>query len=119
MGFASTGTGPNQQVVDLGIHFDEHGLPSYLTENEKADRLHKQRQHKQAMREFEVKLRQRFPGKEQAARIALRQQRIAAGEVDSDEGEDDDDLQDYGIHFQIRIGTDFLDPRKDVRPDKG
>jgi hemolysin activation/secretion protein len=32
---------------------------------------------------------------------------------------DDDDLQDYGIHFQIRIGTDFLDPRKDVRPDKG
>lgn len=31
---------------------------------------------------------------------------------------DDDDLQDYGIHFQIRIGTDFLDPRKDVRPDK-
>ena len=32
---------------------------------------------------------------------------------------DDDDLQDHGIHFQIRIGTDFLDPRKDVRPDKG
>ena len=32
---------------------------------------------------------------------------------------DDDDLQDYGIHFQIRIGTDFLDPRKEVRPDKG
>ena len=31
---------------------------------------------------------------------------------------DDDDLQDYGIHFQIRIGTDFLDPSKDVRPDK-
>ena len=31
---------------------------------------------------------------------------------------DDDDLQDYGIHFQVRIGTDFLDPSKDVRPDK-
>ena len=31
---------------------------------------------------------------------------------------DDDDLQDYGVHFQVRIGTDFLDPSKDVRPDK-
>jgi hemolysin activation/secretion protein len=30
----------------------------------------------------------------------------------------DDDLQDYGIHFQLRIGTDFWDPTHYIGPQK-
>jgi hemolysin activation/secretion protein len=30
----------------------------------------------------------------------------------------DDDLQDYGIHFQLRIGTDFWDPTHYIDPQK-
>ena len=30
----------------------------------------------------------------------------------------DDDLQDHGVHFRVRIGAGFLDPSQDVRPVK-
>jgi hypothetical protein len=30
----------------------------------------------------------------------------------------DDDLQDHGIHFQIRIGADFWDPTHYIGPQQ-
>ena len=30
----------------------------------------------------------------------------------------DDDLQDYGIHFQLRVGTDFWDPTRYIGPQQ-